>query len=49
MVFDLFTIGGFLLFVAVLAALLASHDFRYHPPAGRAAAERARSPKGRNR
>jgi hypothetical protein len=29
MVFDLFTLGGFFLFLFVLAALWASHDFRH--------------------
>ena len=45
MVFDLFTLVGFFLFFSVLAALLASHDFRHDASAEQAAAERTPRPR----
>ena len=47
MVFDLFTLGGFFLFLFVLAALWASHDFRHDASAEQAAAERTPRPRSR--
>ena len=47
MVFDLLTLGGFFLFIAMLAALLASHDFHHDGSAEQAAAER--TPRTRSR
>ncbi len=45
MVFDLFTLAGFLLFLVILGALLASHDFRHDSSAAGAEAERTRRPR----
>jgi len=47
MVFDLFTLGGFFLFLFVLAALWASHDFRHDASAEQAAAESTPRPRSR--
>jgi hypothetical protein len=49
MVFDLLTLGGFFLFFVMLAALLASHDFRHGPAVGPSAAERNTRSRRRNR
>jgi hypothetical protein len=47
MVFDLFTLTGLFLFIAMLAALLASHDFGHDASAEQAVSER--TPRPRNR
>jgi hypothetical protein len=49
MVLDLFTLGGFFLFVAMVAALIATHDFHQPPSAGRAATGPAENPRRHNR
>ena len=49
MVFDLFTLAGFFLFLVMLAALLASHDFRHGPATERSTAERNTGSRRRNR
>lgn len=39
MVLDLFTVSGFLLFLAVVAALVATHDYHREAPEPRPAAQ----------